>query len=875
MQLRDISGNHVPPGEKGLTFPFLGTLIAVFVVLFFSLYPIMHAQAQACSSGGPGECKPSDAQKAIPVHCGDSPPGDCVTLCGSSCQCEDFFSTWGFTEAGCDYGQNGSCWGTYQYCPQGGASTVNVGGQSLTNSQFVCNAADAATCQGAQDTFAHEYMLGCWNSFSAAQKAWIAAGNTFNDGYGHTGTFTQGSALAVCGFGTGVVQAVMNELMFGTPLPAGIASLQNGNVPFLTYAYEHEYGVIPATFSDGTAPFAIPNPLCGGGGGGGGGSSCPAGQVDLSNAESIANWAVKVNNYNQGDRACFGDGPNALPGAPVPGPPSQTGYCSSYDCSSLATWIVRQIPGNSIPPAPTWPGTTYSYYGYSDGPPTTGLQPCTPGVNPVCWGFTMWDEDGITGPGHIITNLCGVEYSANCHDGCSPQITNNYGPSGSGQNMIAYYIPPGLQNLTMASCDKSCSPGVVTAGGGCNNEPPPPPPCGNPALTGQFPHDPCTLNPPPAQPGSAFKDALGKWWTAFLQALKDMTAQLYSYRIFETWQLGHMMDAQDVNKAARMEQEQRLATHEEVQPNESTCVAGSFSTGITQSSLSSTQLTQGFKQELDRRAQGAVEAPVGSPPAVVTPPGMTPALDLNTRWTQYCNEFNDPVNNNAGNNACVNPAAPQAGGMLNGDVSVEGFLLKDTINMQNPHERAAAQALLINLVQPTIQERLPDSVVLTPLGHEHILKQQHLDAVNNIAADVVASIISRRSAILDPTDQKYIDIGNQIWGMRTKLMIPDCSTILPTPDAPGVVCASKNPSYNEIMLAMTKERFIDPNYFARVQNNPGALKQEQASVDAFTTIQLQDIYKLQEQINALLAARASLKVNPDQNVIQAPAASFK
>lgn len=72
---------------------------------------------------------------------------------------------------------------------------------------------------------------------------------------------------------------------------------------------------------------------------------------------------------------------------------------------------------------------------------------------------------------------------------------------------------------------------------------------------------------------------------------------------------------------------------------------------------------------------------------------------------------------------------------------------------------------------------------------------------------------------------------------------------------------SDNPSYNEIMLAMTKERFLDPDYYTRMQAEIGALQQERASVKAYITMQLQDIYTLQEQINVLMAARASMKLN--------------
>lgn len=75
---------------------------------------------------------------------------------------------------------------------------------------------------------------------------------------------------------------------------------------------------------------------------------------------------------------------------------------------------------------------------------------------------------------------------------------------------------------------------------------------------------------------------------------------------------------------------------------------------------------------------------------------------------------------------------------------------------------------------------------------------------------------------------------------------------------------SDAPSYNEIMLAMTQERYFDPEYFIRMADNIGALQQEQNMVGAYTALLLQDVYKLQEQINALLAARAAMKLNSAQ-----------
>lgn len=71
---------------------------------------------------------------------------------------------------------------------------------------------------------------------------------------------------------------------------------------------------------------------------------------------------------------------------------------------------------------------------------------------------------------------------------------------------------------------------------------------------------------------------------------------------------------------------------------------------------------------------------------------------------------------------------------------------------------------------------------------------------------------------------------------------------------------AEDPSYNEIMQALTKERFFCPRYFVDMHDDLGALKQQDAALNALISIQMQDIYTLQEQINALAAAKAGLEL---------------
>jgi len=384
--------------------------------------------------------------------------------------------------------------------------------------------------------------------------------------------------------------------------------------------------------------------------------------------------------------------------------------------------------------------------------------------------------------------------------------------------------------------------------------------CGQAFLTGTFTSPPpCSLPQPPVPPGSLFQQYLQTWWNGqFLPNLKAMTAQLYTYRIWETLELGQLMDAQDVNRAARVEQEQRVTAQQGAHPDEETCVAGSSPYAISRTALTAAALTEGFKQDILRRAHNAVQQPVNGS---YTPPEVNPRTNREVRWQEYCKEFFDPKSND-GQSGCQGAGA---GPVMNDDISVEGFLFRDTIDLNNTDEYKAAEALLINIIEPIVHDNLLPTVVPTTEGHEHILRLQHLEAIRNIAADVVGSIIARR-APLASTDQNLAD---QVVEIRKKAGITQCP---PSPQPQNTTCYTTTPSYNEIMQALTKERFFVPSYFFYMENNPGAIQQEQAAIDGYTTVQLQDIYKLQEQINALLAARASLKLATDQNSNQTGAA---
>ena len=322
------------------------------------------------------------------------------------------------------------------------------------------------------------------------------------------------------------------------------------------------------------------------------------------------------------------------------------------------------------------------------------------------------------------------------------------------------------------------------------------------------------------------------WWNGeMLPSMQQMTAQIYAGTVDQTRQLGSMMDMQAASSTAALIQQKEYEATKNAIPSDQTCVAATPINAMSRNTKVASALTQGFRNDVTARSAGA--------------PGSTAergsAADQKARIDTYCAHFYDPKVN-AGNAPCPTSATPVP--QPNADVDVENFLLKDTIDLRDPAQSAAANAILTNIVQPRVDDRLHPSVVDTPQGQEWILQKEHIKSIRNIATDVVASIISRRAAIPNGST------GQEVRAIREKIGIDP-------------IRISNDPSYHEIMQAMTRERFFDPSYYATMAGSLGSVRQEQTMVNAYIVLQMQDVYKLQEQINALLAARAAMKLNAD------------
>ncbi len=350
-------------------------------------------------------------------------------------------------------------------------------------------------------------------------------------------------------------------------------------------------------------------------------------------------------------------------------------------------------------------------------------------------------------------------------------------------------------------------------------------------LTGSYTSLPCqpiVFSPtfetaPPG--GKLITSFLNKaWWPKIaFPHLQDLSSQLHAFRIGNSQMLGRAIDAQTLNQNSRAQKLLSFKARQRYTPNEYSCVAASNVTSLSKSASTANAMNKGLKKDLNKRSAKA-----------------NPIIDHADKWTEYCAIFQDPKNNN-GMNGC---SEEKEGPMPNGDIDIEGILFADTINMMNDDEYKAAKALLVNLAQPDVRFKPVQSSLATVAAKENILKFQHLEAVRNVATNSITDIISRRMSI-PANGQNFVKRIRETAGIDSEKI-------------------SENPSYNELMLALTKERFLDSKYFMKVQKTPDAIRQEQTVVAGYINMQLNDIYKIQEQINILTAARTALRFNADE-----------
>jgi hypothetical protein len=310
---------------------------------------------------------------------------------------------------------------------------------------------------------------------------------------------------------------------------------------------------------------------------------------------------------------------------------------------------------------------------------------------------------------------------------------------------------------------------------------------------------------------------LSVWWREhFEPALKLMTTQLHASQIDQTRVLGSMIDAQAQNEFMQEMQRREIQAQRRYSENELTCQIDSVAQGQTKA----IRMGRAAARAMARDSQPQRLNAAGS--AGVRGPGA----EQRERWEEYVTRFCDPEKGGQGCDGVV-------GDLAGRHVDLPRLLWADqqTLDMTSPDNIVVVEGVMKYMLAPSSPKPIPAEMMTSPTGQQAFLQQRTLAARQNALYNAVAMMIGKRMG----------GSGVNTQDMRVAAGLPPMGESL---DA----------SYAEIMHAVTKDRFHNPEYIVRLVQNPEQVVREQGAVNAVRLQQLNDFYKRTEEMVFMEAA---------------------
>jgi hypothetical protein len=322
---------------------------------------------------------------------------------------------------------------------------------------------------------------------------------------------------------------------------------------------------------------------------------------------------------------------------------------------------------------------------------------------------------------------------------------------------------------------------------------------------------------------------LADWWKNRLQpSMKDMTKQLSVAQIQQTMTVGMVMDAQLVDETLKKKEELMDEARRRYSPSELTCQSTSVGNGQTKAYQMSRAINRGFAKDISKQNGNTVG----------TPSASGRGAEIKVHWKEFVDKFCD---NTKGDQGCTT-AGTRAG--MHKDMPALLWGDKQTINLKDdPDNAIMVQAALRYLVYPASPDPIPPGAVDSSPGHQAILDRRADQARSNAALNAVGQMLSERVGVKqDSGMNSTFRLLRQASGISDENISPD-------------------PSYAEIRDAVTKDRFLDPQYIINMISSPEQVVREQASINATRLQLMNDLYRRSEEALFMEAAAYSFDLD--------------
>jgi len=328
-----------------------------------------------------------------------------------------------------------------------------------------------------------------------------------------------------------------------------------------------------------------------------------------------------------------------------------------------------------------------------------------------------------------------------------------------------------------------------------------------------------------------------KWWKTMWYynlkpSLQNMVDQLCVNYAGQSLFLHDAIDATATSENILSMQKHGLKDHINLRPSDNTCVAATEAGGLSRATIFSSAMRKAWQDEslnIGLNTQGMASLSV--------------AQTEGRRHDEFRAIFCDPNSNggHAGPCTAVNPV------YYNADVQLTKFIYNRlTVNMDPVADPIGEMARTIETINnnlvgvPSVDVILP-SALASPSGQEFFLNRR--------------SYLARYGAI---RSVPQLITGWRVPGGGRDPLTGQWVKELRTAGGASATVLSDNPSYKEIMHAMTVDRFNSGRYAVGLITNESAIELEKLTLDVLYLMQLRDYYELLERTALTLAVQTSI-----------------
>ncbi len=353
------------------------------------------------------------------------------------------------------------------------------------------------------------------------------------------------------------------------------------------------------------------------------------------------------------------------------------------------------------------------------------------------------------------------------------------------------------------------------------------------------------------------------WYYNLLPGLQSMTRQLNVGLAQQAFQIQANEDVGEAQSLAR-----DLAKHEQqdrgVHGGGKMCIAATMSGGFVKTQMLGRDMRVAW--ERNSLAAGLNEKTDGHNQPY---PGASSLIgSYAQQYNDYLNIFCDP-HGNGGQNYCLN-SATLSPPLYNADVEPVKYIYNNlTIPMdsadnasQGQDVATAVNDIINNMVGIPAESTMTPGALASVAGREEWIERRsylaRYAAIRSIP-DLIASWRIPGSGS---------QLGQEIHDMRTNTtFIKNAPGNYNGPSSMMGGFTSQDPSYREIMHAVSIDQFNTGQFALGMMTNENRLQMEKLNLSAFYLMQLRDYYKLLERTALTLAVQVSIRDEQKMNLL--------